>query len=141
VIYDDGKAVTDFFGNYLVNPYTGLRFESSPLVLQAEFAVGRKSGASAFFRGPSGERESMQFFSKVVGKETITVPAGTFEAFKIETEIYRQGGRMTGYGKAVTWIAPEHVRRPLATELVMRLNNNAPVRAQRLELISFQERK
>ena len=50
---------------------------------------------------------------KVVGKEKVTVPAGEFDAFKVEGQgQMTQGARLTfNY-----WIAPDKVRRPLITE-------------------------
>jgi hypothetical protein len=137
VIYNNGEAVTDAFGNFLLDPGTGYRYESSAQVLLPEYAIDKKTETSLYSESPAGERTRIHFASKIVRKETITIPAGTFEAFRIETEYFldAQYG-----GTIVTWIAPDRVRRYLASEILTRNSkNNMIVRFQRLELTSFKE--
>jgi hypothetical protein len=68
--------------------------------------------------------------SKVVGRETVTTPAGTFDAFKIETRVQNinasDPSQLSQY-ENVTWFAPQvnhWVRRMLVTKIRNRTTEN-----------------
>jgi hypothetical protein len=63
---------------------------------------------------------------KVVGVEKVTVPAGTFEAFKVEVADAEGGGRTT------YWIARDG-RRSLKSSAVMPQFNGAVMTIERVE--------
>ncbi|MBI4124083.1 MAG: DUF3108 domain-containing protein [Betaproteobacteria bacterium] len=64
-----------------------------------------------------GGSNRAHFNFKVTGRETITVPAGSFECFVIEGEGYsiNQNNFRIALGLK-RWMAPERVRRPIALE-------------------------
>ena len=74
----------------------------------------------------------------MVGKERITVPAGTFDAFRVEGK-----GAMRNLGatvKTTYWIAPDQVRRVIAEETeVYRPAGGKYIKTDREELLSFQQ--
>jgi hypothetical protein len=85
VIIDDGAIVLDLMGNTKKNR-EGFRFtdnQNMPL----EFYVGRKWTTRYRMFPPKANpriRWMAQMEYKIVGRETITVPAGTFDCFKVQ---------------------------------------------------------
>jgi hypothetical protein len=73
---------------------------------------------------------------KIAGKETISVPAGTFDAFKIEGEGTDLNGNQW---RNRFWVAPEISRRPLAMEFII-TNGGSHGVADRYELIEFSQK-
>lgn len=137
VIYDDGKSVRDLLGNILKNR-TEFRVNGKQSYV-GEYFVGKTwvSPYSGVWRRPNGgivESDGELTF-KVVGKERITVPAGTFETFKVEGE----GGFRVGASLKVTyWIAPEQVALVIAQETTVQNRGNYLV-ADREELVSYMQ--
>lgn len=118
VTYNNGKFHTDYFGNFDVEP-GGLRhFKSLPDIFSADYVVGATwSSKIQFNYVASGADDTLDINLKVVGKEKITIPAGTFDAFKIEISGWTKGIRFGGANyRAIIWVAPEQVRRYLAIE-------------------------
>jgi hypothetical protein len=69
-------------------------------------------GYTTTFRNLDLQRQRVQLMQlKVVGSETVTVPAGTFETFKVEY------GADDGTNKGTVWIA-KNPRRPVKGESV-----------------------
>jgi uncharacterized caspase-like protein len=81
VEYNNGGMVTDLMGNALkVGP---TEFDTPVQWTPAEFQVGKKWTAA--FRQSRGDRSSNAYYDmQIVKRETITVPAGTFDTFRIE---------------------------------------------------------
>jgi hypothetical protein len=71
---------------------------------------------------------------KVVGREAITVPAGTFDTFKIEARGFNMqlGARL----ERNIWVAPG-ISGDIAHEILVRLRNGSIEQNDRQELISF----
>jgi hypothetical protein len=80
---------------------------------------------------------------KIVGRETITVPAGTFGCFKVQGS--GGGGPVTSEKKSEVhithWYAPDRVRRYVASEIVRRPPPQSPIppTSNRLELVAFKQ--
>jgi hypothetical protein len=80
---------------------------------------------------------------KIVGRETISVPAGTFDCFKVEGS--GEGGPVTSAKKsevrATFWYAPERVRRYVVYEIVRRPPPQSPIppTSNRYELVAFKQ--
>ena len=142
VIINNGEAVRDLLGNQV-------RFrdgrEMTPRQDQPlEYAVGKRwSTRYAISRGgkPLGQ-VSMDF--KVAARETITVPAGTFDCFRIEaTGINRLPGRPNLELLITRWDAPDRARLAVATEDIARMVVGGHIetrRSQRVELVSIEQR-
>ncbi len=134
VIFGDGRFVTDFFGNQIKTPngwtYTGAQF------FIAEYAIGKKW--STRFKVEQQIRTSeTEIEFKVVAREKITVPAGTFDAFRIEGA----GWSRTSLGESNSnnpkyWIAPG-IRRPVASETYRRTSGGKVLSYERQELTAY----
>jgi hypothetical protein len=142
VIIDDGALVLDLMGNTKKNR-EGFRFtdnQNMPL----EFYVGKKWTTRYRMFPPKGNprvRWTAEIEYKIVGRETITVPAGTFDCFKVQG--LGEAGPITFAKSEVhhtTWYAPERVRLPIAHD-VIRIHppqsNGRPSR--RSELVAFKQ--
>jgi len=100
VEFNGGILVRDQMGGILRNP-SGTK---TPAILAepAELAAGKR-WRSAYTNTKSDGKVSNQFYDfHVVGLEAITVPAGTFKAYKVEGA--GMGGE--GYLSQVRWIDP-----------------------------------
>ena len=134
VTFSNGEAV-DLLGSLLQNRQ-GLRLSSNQ-ILPLEYAVGKRwtTRYSVFDRGGTATAD---FDGHVVTRERITVPAGTFDAFKME---YR--GSVSGnFGRleisTVIYRAPEIIRANLVFQIIRR-NRGVPVHAERTELVSYKQ--
>jgi len=116
LVYNKGTQVRDLLGNVYKNvqygEYSGAEGGAAQFY-PAEYTIGKRWTARYHVKGKDGKEWSTQYVFKVVGKEKVTVPAGEFDAFKVEGQgQMTQGARLTfNY-----WIAPDKVRRPLITE-------------------------
>jgi uncharacterized caspase-like protein len=137
VLYNDGKFVTDLLANVKRNPEGGVYTanQQNP----AEFIVGKRWRTRFTLRDNRGEaRFDVEY--RITKKERVSVPAGTFNAFRVEgigtlirtTRLIRFEQR--------TWFAPEQCRRAVAREeLRAALGRGAEGRAERFELTSFRQ--
>jgi uncharacterized caspase-like protein len=116
VILNNGRWIYDRLGN-LVQSGEGRRYsarQDQPL----EYAVGKRWTTRYTSRNDEGGGYSEADFNFVIARrETITVPAGTFNCFFIDGEgwVTTQGGlriRIT----LKRWMAPDKVRRPIVQE-------------------------
>ena len=133
VIYGNGRT-TDLLGNMLRNP-RGKTFINNQLFV-AEYSIGRKW--TTVFRATRMDdvEDEWALDMKVVGRENITVPAGTFDAFKIEGR-----GFMRDRGARVEinyWIAPDKVRPFIAQEYITRKGGRYG-KTERLELVAYKQ--
>lgn len=84
VIYDDGKMVRDLLGN--VRKGEGGVASDGNQTYVSEYSVGKKWTTRYNGLRLNGVPDLWDLNYKVVAKERITVPAGTFDAFKVEGE-------------------------------------------------------
>jgi hypothetical protein len=81
VEYNDGRSITDLMGNFIKNG--PIEFDSPVQFIPAEFQVGKKWTAA--FRRTLNDNTSNNYFDlHITRRETITVPAGSFDCFRIE---------------------------------------------------------
>ena len=130
VTLNSGAKVIDFSGNELKSATAG---SSTAQFFPAEYAIGRK-WTTRFDWANEGP---IEVSLRIVGKETISVPAGTFDVFKIEGE-GEQLGLGGGRWKHVSWVAPEISRRPVAMETIIE-NHGRRLVAERCELTGFRQ--
>jgi len=137
VIYNDGERITDLLGNLRKRSRDGARLLDNQFY-PAEYAVGRKW--STRFRIINSREADVDVDFAVVGREDISVPAGTFDAFKVHGTGWNYG---TNTRLEYTyWIAPQRVRRAIVFEIRA---SPSPLRStntpsQRSELVRFSER-
>ncbi len=136
VVFSSG-LVTDLLGNNL-KADDGRRYtprQQFPL----EYAVGRQWHSRFMSTTRRGDDEGVtDTDSKIVGRERITVPAGTFDAFRIEAigkTVFKTG--FTGT-RVTRWVAPDQVRRSIAYEEVLTAGTKTLI-SERGELLSFKQ--
>jgi Caspase domain len=131
VIFNNGRLIYDRLGN-LVQSAEGRRNtarQDQPL----EYAVGKKWQTRFTSRNREGGGFNESWFNFVIARrETITVPAGSFNCFLIDGE----GWVVTGSGHRVRialkrWMAPDRVRRPIAQELFRKVESHIVPSGQR----------
>ena len=97
----------------------------------AELQVGKKwSGRSTQVR-PDGQIFELKTESKITGRETITVPAGTFQTYVIETTLYSSNFTLN----IKAWVDPRYGYAIKVEE--MGRSGGRIVRSDRRELVSL----
>ncbi len=152
VHYANG-LVTDLLGNLLRRP--GGRIYSPNQLEPLEYVVGKQWVTRFRINTPSGAAGNNEMELRIVARESVTVPAGTFNAFRIEG---RGVFAMESGGVEVTtltkWVAPDRLRREVAMEETReRSGGNNPIgrrgrrsqanritQSQRWELLSFTQK-
>ncbi|MBI4635893.1 MAG: caspase family protein [Candidatus Rokubacteria bacterium] len=135
VTYSDGR-VTDLLGN-VRRTSDGLLFSANqygPL----EYVVGKR-WVTRFVTSSRRGTGSVEMHFQIVTRESITVPAGTFNAFRVEGQ-----GLSWGHSPRLLqirrkdWFAPDRVRGPLAWEREWQAGPDV-LTAERVELVSYKE--
>jgi hypothetical protein len=132
VEYNGGQFVSDTMGNTMATQRGS--FTTPRQFYPAELYVGKRWHTAFKQARPNGVSYTYRYDVRVVGKETITVPAGTFEAFKIEAR-----GFNVQLGAALArniWVTPG-VPADIAHETIVRLRNGAIEQFDRQELVSI----
>jgi hypothetical protein len=141
VSYDAGPMQTDLLGNFKVDPTGTRRYNQFQQIFIPEYKVGKTWTSHAFATYMPTNMVNVEYETKlsIVGRETITVPAGTFDTFKII-------GYVNGMQAQVTiWVAPGQVNRFVAYEYRSTTFNFSRESfgfsrdGERIELISFTE--
>jgi len=125
--------VTDLLGNYL-KLAEGSRLTQAQFFIQ-EYSVGKKWTSRWHSIFGSGETSDVEWNFRVAAREKLTVPAGTFDAFRVEYDGwgYQAGTRYDGRH----WIAPG-IKRPVASEaLWKRVKSNTVMKNERRELVAY----
>jgi uncharacterized caspase-like protein len=137
VIYNDGDFVSDGMGNVVKNQRGAM--DSPRQFYPSELYVGKKW--TTMFR-QSREEGKYKYYTfryqlKVVGKETVTVPAGRFNTYKIEAR-----GFNLQLGAALErniWVAPG-IDADVVHETKVRLANGMIEQYDRQELVALPKR-
>jgi hypothetical protein len=132
VHFADGKTVTDRFGNQVRAP-DGRKWTPYQFFI-ADYQLGKRWPAQFLVTQADGTQLSMEFELRVAARERITLPAGTFDAFRIEAR-----GRNHGNGDVLertAWVAPEKMRGFLAMESLVR-RDGLVVSGERTELLQY----
>ncbi|HEV8586601.1 MAG TPA: caspase family protein [Methylomirabilota bacterium] len=133
IVYSDG-LITDPLGN--VRRFPDGRQLSYNQNVPVEYVVGKQWVSRFTVATPRGTNTTELYF-KIVTREPVTVPAGTFNAFRIESHGLSWGvGNMQN--QRTVWIAPDKVRRAVAME-TLRKTAMTTLQADRLELVSYKE--
>jgi uncharacterized caspase-like protein len=135
VLYGGGQLVRDYLGNNIRTP-DGFEFTNQQFFV-AEYSIGKKWSTRYRNVGDSGRENAFEFDFRVVALESITIPAGKFDAYKVEGFGYHLA---SGSRRRITyWIAPDKVRGVLVQEYEFRNRANNLGRTDREELVSFQQ--
>ena len=88
---------------------------------------------------PSGATNTSDLDFRIVARESISVPAGTFNAFRIEGHGFGLAAAGAYSEKHTLWYDPERVRLlSIAREITLR-HSRGILRADRTELASFKQ--
>ena len=133
VEFNGGEYASDLMGNIVSNLRGTM---STPRQFYpAEIFVGKKWQTMFRQQRPGGVTYTFKYDVKVVGREKVTVPAGTFDAYKIEA----RGFNMTlgAYIERNIWVVPG-IAADIAHETLVRLRNNAIDQFDRQELVAIE---
>lgn len=102
VLMNQGNFVTDHLGNAIRHPRRGVYSQNQNFI--AEYSVGKRWTARYKLTTLDGERRDGEYEYKVLGLEKVTVPAGTFDALKVEGRGFNTQRRARL--EFTYWIAP-----------------------------------
>lgn len=135
VEFNGGEFVADLMGNISANPRGAM---STPRQFYpAEFALGRKWRTEFKQARTSGWTYHFRYDLKVAARETITVPAGTFDTWRIEAHGFNVG--LAAHIRRTIWVAPG-VAADIAHETTVRLRNGVVEQDDRQELVELPRR-
>lgn len=136
VVYNGGEFVSDLMGNITTNK---IGTSSTPRQFYPAELFQNKRWQTRFKQSrPNGISYTYEYSLKVVAKEKITVPAGTFEAFRIEARGYNVD--LGASLERSIWVAPG-VNCDIAHEIRVRLRNGQWEQNDRQELVSYIQAK
>lgn len=130
---NDGKFVSDLMGNSI--KAGTIEFDTPLQFVPAEFQIGRKWTA-AFRRTQDGKTSNAYYDLQIVKRETVSVPAGSFDTFLIEG----RGWNLT-FGSALEvrfWLLPG-INFPIKVEQVVRNKFGRFIQTERRELVSLRQ--
>jgi hypothetical protein len=111
VVFSNGH-VTDRIYNTTFDP-NGNRVIKDIQTFATEYFLGRKWVSRYRVTMPDGATDDISIDWKVVKRETINVPAGSFTAFLVDGQGWSTGN---GRRRFTYWIAPDKARLPLVFE-------------------------
>ena len=100
--------------------------------MPAEWQVGKKWSGRSDNNSPDGKVYQLQVESKVVRRETVTVPAGTFQTYVVRTTLYSSSGSTFSQ---TFWMDPRYGT-PVRFENIGR-NRNQIFRSERHEMVAL----
>ncbi|MCX7150199.1 MAG: caspase family protein [Rhodocyclales bacterium] len=133
VEFNDGLIITDLMGNAIKSG--PVEFDTPVQWTPAEFQIGKKWTA-AFRRTQNGVTSNASFDLQIMKRETITVPAGTFDTFRIEGEGWNLTFGVRGEMKI--WLVPG-LNFPVKSEQIRRDKWGRLFRTEREELVSLRQ--
>lgn len=134
VEFNDGAAISDLMGNFLKNG--AMEFSTPVLWAPAEFQIGRK-WSSASQRTKDGVTSRLTYEMRITHRENVSVPAGTFDAFRIEGDGWNTTFRTRIEVKL--WLVPG-LNFAVKREIFSRNRWGGYQQAERLELLAVRQR-
>ena len=112
--YGNG-LVTDLLGNVLRR--AGGRIYTPNQLEPLEYVVGKQWVTQYRITTPKGTTGRNEMELRIVGREPVTVPAGTFNAFRIEGRgVFEEESGGVEVTTLIKWVAPDRLRREVAME-------------------------
>lgn len=134
IFYNDGEFVSDLMGNITTNQRGSL--DTPRQFYPADIYVGKKWMTSFKQSRPDGKVFDFYYHLEVVARETITVPAGTFDTFRIEAKGYNETVRAPM--ERTIWIAPG-INADIVHETRVRFKSGRWDQNDRRELIELKQ--
>lgn len=100
--------------------------------LPVEFQVGKKWSSRSNNTFTDGKTYNLQSEAKIIGRETITVPAGTFQTYVVRTTVYSSNGNST---VTTSWVDPRYG--PAFKYEIVGRNRSQIFRSDRIEMIAL----
>jgi uncharacterized caspase-like protein len=114
VRYGNG-IITDLLGNVLRRG--GGRIYTANQLEPQEYIVGKQWVTQYRITTPKGGTGRNEMELRIVAREPLTVPAGTFNAFRIEGRgVFEEEGGRVEVTKLTKWASPDRLRREVAME-------------------------
>lgn len=133
VRFNNGRFITDLLGNTIKTGDGRILTQAQQFI--PEYSVGKKWTTG--YRVTSATfSDFVEFEFKVVTREKVTVPAGTFDAFRVD---YDGWSRLGVRSQGQYWIAQE-IRRPVAMVHKRKHINGKVFDNYRRELAAYTER-
>jgi len=133
VEYNNGQVVSDLMGNAIkIGP---VQYDTPVQWTPAEFQIGRKWTAA--FRLTRGDSSANAYYDMhIVDRETITVPAGSFDTFRIEGAGWNmtQSARL----KLILWLVPG-LNFAVKRELIVHGKKGRFKQTERQELVALHQ--
>ena len=133
VEFNNGNTITDLMGNSIKNGE--VEYDSPVQFIPAEFQIGKKWTAT--FRRTQNDKTTNAYYDlQIVKRETISVPAGSFDTFLIEGN----GWNTTVNSKleARLWLVPG-VNFAIRREFVVRNQRGGFRQTERHELVALRQ--
>ncbi|MBN8477260.1 caspase family protein [Sulfuritalea sp.] len=134
VEFNKGQTIADLMGNIIKAGQ--IEYDAPVQLTPAEFQVGKKWTAA--FRRTRGDKSSNAYYDlHIVRRETVTVPAGTFDTFAIEGV-----GWNTTFNHRLEirlWLVPG-INFPIKREFVTHVGRSRFGQTERHELVSLRQR-
>jgi hypothetical protein len=133
VEFNGGAFVTDLMGNPIKNG--PISFDTPVQWTPAELQIGRKWTA-AFRRTQNGKTTNAYYDMHIAARETITVPAGSFDCFRIDGE----GWNITNSARLELklWLVPG-INSPIRRDFMTRNRFGQFGQTERNELVSLRQ--
>lgn len=132
VEYNNGEFLSDLMGNTVRNQLG--EFDAVRQFYPANLFVGKQWRTHFKQSRPSGIVYTFRYDLKVVGKERVTVPAGTFDTYKIEARGFNM--ELNATLQRNIWVAPG-INADIVLETVVRLRNGTIEQHDRQELVRY----
>ena len=127
VVINNGRDVWDLMGN-VISDSAGVR-SPARIWFPADLALGKRWRSASALTHPSGKTETVYWDFKVLGLEDVTVPAGSFRAYRVEGHSSQHTEQTETY-----WVDPTDFLM-LKDEYVARLGDTV-VDSHRRELVA-----
>lgn len=146
VTYDAGPMQTDLLGNFKFDPTGTRRYNEFQQIFIPEYKVGKTWTSRARGKFLPTDTVNIEYETRlaVVAREMITVPAGTFDTFKIVGQVRASSSGSIGnfptalQAQITIWVAPDKLNRYVAYEY--RTTGYTPYpENERIELAFFAE--
>jgi len=136
-VYYDTGMITDLLGNR-TRTRDGRLFGPAQFI-PLEYAVGRRWSTRYQFTHTKFGPGQIELDLRIVARESITVPAGTFNAFRMEAHGWSTGSWGATQVERVVWLAPDRARRWIASEDFRKAGGTKVIASEREELVSYRE--
>ena len=131
--FNHGSLRTDLLGNALQDAGGGRAVANQ--LFSNGYAIGKAWRTRFNEFHPNGQFDLVEFICRVVAREMIVVPAGSFDTFRVEAVGWRVGkpARQT----VTYWMAPDRVPRFIAQQRTNYGPRGVVRKSNRVELLSF----